>query len=68
MYAMDLVWMLVKLNVRQGVAFDIRTPSDIEYSKNLKDTRSAEQIKHDLLKKLGESSDGTIQPAGKADS
>lgn len=67
-YAMDLVWMLVRLNIKSGVSFDLRTPSDIEYSKNLKDTRSAEQIKSDLLKKLKESNDGTIQPSGKTDS
>lgn len=46
---MDLVWLLTKARYEN---FDKPTPSSLEYGKTKTDTRSAEQIKKDLLNKL----------------
>ena len=50
LYAMDLVWLLAKKH------YDIQTeqPSVCELGNSKRDRRTAEQIKKDLLKKLGE--------------
>ena len=47
LYAMDLVWLLTK------VYYDIQTPEPSKYEMEHKpvDTRSAEEIKRDMLQK-----------------
>ena len=51
LYAMDLVWLLAKARYQN---FDKPTPSEIERREPV-DTRSAQEIQNDLLKRLKES-------------
>lgn len=47
-YKMDLLWLIAKKHYN-----GLPRPSDIENEKRMKDTRSAEQIKRDIVKRLG---------------
>ena len=55
LYAMDLVWLLTKAEMVRYGTFEFPMPTDMEWGELRKDTRSAEQIKRDLIKKLTES-------------
>lgn len=46
---MDLIWLLTKAKYEN---FDHPTPSSIEYGTQKRDTRTAQQIRIDLLKRL----------------
>ena len=48
LYQMDLIWLLAKKYYN-----GLPQPSEIEYEKHTKDTRSAKQIQQDILKRLG---------------
>lgn len=48
LYAMDLVWLMAKMHYN-----NLPQPSEVENENRKDDRRSAEQIKKDLLKKLG---------------
>ena len=48
LYAMDLVWLIAKRNYD-----NLPQPSEIDNEHRKNDTRSADKIKKDLLKKLG---------------
>jgi hypothetical protein len=53
LYASDMIWMLAKAYLmRHGCDFDVPSPSSREYKKEEKDSRSAQEIKDQLLKKL----------------
>lgn len=52
-YAMDMIWRIARtLSARWGGNFTGDSPSCMEYELDRNDTRTAQQIKNDLLRKL----------------
>lgn len=54
LYAMDLLWLLTKATMVRFGDIEAPPPSEVERKTYTKDTRTAQEIKDDLLRKLKE--------------
>lgn len=50
LYAMDLIWAIAR-NIA-GISDEARCPTDIEQNHKPKDTRSAAEIRRDIIRKV----------------